>query len=397
MQPASRRIERALWAVAAACAASAVGIHLWNRLGGRASLPDGIAAWVAACGPVAQPPAAGPVPLPTCRGTPDGVDPWLVPGAHGPGLDALAGLSPRTERLRWTWEDVNTVPVLRWDGDTRVVRPGARGRTLAVSAEIDSARAAAMERAFGYATDAAVIRYRQDAELAAKRASLDRTLTAHGVLRRRTADGDVLAPDHEWMIQASLDDVRPLAQAILREARRRGARGEREEFGAFASFVQCLKYGECPDPGDAKHRFGLSMPLWALATGIGDCDTRAVLLAALARSVGLPRVHLVRDADHAHMLAAAELPVLKGDRFVRDPASGRQLVLVETTDHWPVGRVASRTPEGDRLQTLFLAEGRPGVSGGAALTPPRSPRPTAMPEQPTGRERRTSARSTPPR
>jgi hypothetical protein len=199
------------------------------------------------------------------------------------------------------------------------------------------------------------------------------------------------------MIQASLDDVRPLAQAILREARRRGARGEREEFGAFASFVQCLKYGECPDPGDAKHRFGLSMPLWALATGIGDCDTRAVLLAALARSVGLPRVHLVRDADHAHMLAAAELPVLKGDRFVRDPVSGRQLVLVETTDHWPVGRVASRTPEGDRLQTLFLAEGRPGVSAGAASTPPRSPRPTAMPEQPTGRERRTSARSTPPR
>ena len=130
---------------------------------------------------------------------------------------------------------------------------------------------------------------------------------SHGVQRRRAADGDVLAPDYEWMIDASLDDVRPLARAILAEARRRGARGLREEFGAFASFVQQLKYGDTPDPGDSKHRFGLSMPMWALATETGDCDTRAVLLIALARSVGLCDVYLVRDADHQHMLAAAEI------------------------------------------------------------------------------------------
>ena len=77
--------------------------------------------------------------------------------------------------------------------------------------------------------------------------------------------------------------------------------------GALASFVQQLKYGDTPDPGDSKHRFGLSMPMWALATETGDCDTRAVLLIALARSVGLCDVYLVRDADHQHMLAAAEI------------------------------------------------------------------------------------------
>lgn len=401
MVSASRRIERALWVVAAACALSAVGIHAWNRFGGRGGSALSAFGWGPACGPLGAPPESGPVPLPTCRGGGEGTDPWLVPGAHGPGLDALAGLSEDPQRMRWNWEDVNTVEVLRWDGDTRVVRPGARGRVLAVSAGIDAGRAAAMERAFGYATDAAVIRYREDAELAAKRASLDRALSLHGVQRRRTADGDVLAPDHEWMIAASVDDVRPLAQAILKEARRRGARGLRDEFGAFASFVQCLRYGECPEIGDGKHRFGLSMPLWALTTASGDCDTRAVLLAALARSVDLCRVHLVRDADHAHMLAAAELPVLKGDRFVRDPATGRELVLVETTDHWPIGRVASRTPQGDRLQTLFLADaggaGAARLSAGAASPQPRSPRPTAMPERPSAPGRGTSARSTPGR
>jgi hypothetical protein len=136
------------------------------------------------------------------------------------------------------------------------------------------------------------------------------------------------------------------------------------------------------------------MPLWALATGTGDCDTRAVLLASLARSVRLCEVHLVRDADHAHMLAAAAIPVLPGDRFVR--AGDAQLVLVETTDDWPLGRVASRT-RGDRLQTVFLASAPAGVTAAAASTPRRSQPPTAMRAQRTAPEPGTSARSTPAR
>jgi hypothetical protein len=63
------------------------------------------------------------------------------------------------------------------------------------------------------------------------------------------------------------------------------------------------------------------------------------------------------------MLAAAAIPVLAGDRFVR--AEGKTLVLVETTDDWPVGHVASRT-RGERLQTLYLADGSAPVSGAAA-------------------------------
>jgi hypothetical protein len=299
---------------------------------------------------------------------------------------------------------VNTVPVVRWDGDTRVVKPGARGRMLSVRTAVDVSRAFAMERAFGYDLDRAVIRYRDEPELAAKRSSLDAVLARHGVQRRHGSDGDVLSPDYEWMIEASLEDVRPVARAVLAEARRRGARGLREEFGAFASFVQELRYGESPEVGDGKHRFGLSMPLWALATGTGDCDTRAVLLASLARSIGLCEVHLVRDADHAHMLAAAAIPVLKGDKIVR-PA-GRTLVLVETTDHWPVGRVASRT-QGDRLQTVFLAStaataratARAAAPAAPSASPPApsGPRPSAMRVPPPAPAPRTSARSMPAR
>ena len=238
-----------------------------------------------------------------------------------------------------------------------------------------------------------MIRYRTDDELADKRASLDAVLGAHGVVRRRSGDGDVLSPDYEWMLEASLEDVRPVARAILSEARRRGARGLREEFGAFASFVQQLRYGESPAVGDGKHRFGLSMPAWALATDTGDCDTRAVLLAALARSVRLCDVHLVRDAGHAHMLAAAEIPVQRGDAIVR--AGERTLVLVETTDEWPVGRVPEQT-RGASLQTLYL-DGPERLSRGAGRPGSPGPRPIAMRAPPPAPAPRTSARPTPAR
>ena len=124
-------------------------------------------------------------------------DPWLVPGAHGPDLAALGQLSADVEHRRWQWEDVNTVPVREWQGDVRVVEPNAVGRRYAVRGDVDVTRAQAMERAFGYELDRAVIRYHDDAELAAKRQSLDGVLARHGVRRQRTSTGDVLAPDYE--------------------------------------------------------------------------------------------------------------------------------------------------------------------------------------------------------
>jgi len=320
-----------------------------------------------------DPPATGPVRLPMCKGDAGEADPWLAAGAHGPTLNVIAQLEAENEPRRWVWEDVNTVPIVRWEGDSRIVKSGARGRQYAVRGKVDRARALAMERAFGYEVENAVIRYRTDAELAAKRDSLDRVLADHGVVRQRSEEGDVLAPDYEWMIQASVKDVQPIARAIVAEARRRGAEGLREEFGALASFVQQLEYGESPNPGDTKHRFGLSMPLWALATNVGDCDTRAVLLVALARSIDLCEVELVRDAQHQHMLAAAAIPVKKGDHVVRP--RGRALVLVETTDDWPVGRVARRTNQ-ETLQTLFLASAAPASDregGSAQRTTQRTP------------------------
>ena len=378
-----------LWASALLLAGSAAVAFLWRTRQGEGG-------WLAACALPGEPPESGPVPLPTCRTRGAEGDPWLGAGAHGPGLEALGTLSADVEQRSWSWSDVNTVPVVRWDGDVRVVRPGSQARSLGITGKVDVARAFAMERAFGYRIDRAVIRYRDDAELVAKRASLDEVLAGHGVQRRRSAEGDVLSPDYEWMIAASVEDVRPIAKAILAEARRRGARGLREEFGAFTSFVQGLEYGEAPEVGDGKHRFGLSMPLWALATGTGDCDTRAVLLAAMARSIRLCEVHLVRDADHQHMLAAAEIPVVAGDRFVR--SRGRTLVLVETTDEWPIGCVASRT-RGERLQTLFLAEsgGAQALSGAGASTARQSPQPIARNAPRSEPAPRTSARAMPAR
>ena len=395
MAAGPHRLERVLWASALATAALAACVWAWRRDPGFREAADGMLRRVAGdvCAEVGTPPLSGPVRLPTCRSTTTQNDPWLAPGAHGPDLSALVHLSSDVEQRKWNWEDVNTVPIERWNGDTRVVKPGATGRQLSVRGSIDLARALAMERAFGYEIDRAVIRYGDDAELVAKRGSLDAILALHGVQRKHQKDGDVLAPDYDWMIDACLDDVRPLAKAILADARRRGASGLREEFGAFASFVQHLKYGDTPDPGDSKHRFGLSTPLWCLATGTGDCDTRAVLLIALTRSIRLCEVHLVRDADHQHMLAAAAIPVVAGDRILRP--QGQTLVLVETTDEWPIGHVASRT-RGERLQTLFLEDSSPTLSAGraAAQRQPSAPQPISMRAPQTAPGRETSGRPT---
>ncbi|MFO0784392.1 MAG: hypothetical protein U0636_11990 [Phycisphaerales bacterium] len=362
MSDRSDRFIRPLWILALVLTASALAVLLWKRSPGLRSSATELVRRVESlgagtfsqevCETVSDPPPTGPVRLPVCKAEQDGTDPWLVPFAHGPDLAGLASIAPHVQPKRWAWEDVNTVPILRWEGDARVIAPNAKGRQYAVKGLVDMERARAMELAFGYQIDNAVIRYRSEQELLAKRQSLDRVLAAHGVVRQHGNDGDVLAPDYDWMVEASLEDVRPLAMAIVKEARQRGARGLREEFGALASFVQQLEYGEAPNPGDGKHRFGLSMPLWALASNRGDCDTRAVLLVALARSVNLCPVELVRDAQHQHMLAAAAIPVKKGDHVVRP--NGYTLVLVETTDNWPVGRVAGRTNE-NTLQTLFLA------------------------------------------
>lgn len=376
-------LERALWIVALALVATAAGVFLWKRDPAFRNIVGGALQRVATIGHAqteelsTAAPASGPVRLSTRRasGAEDEAQttPWMQPGAHGPDLRALEGLPANILPRRWSWEDVNTVPIVGWEGDTRVVKPGAKGRSYAVRVKIDVARALAMERAFGYRLDKAVIRYHDDGELAAKRASLDSVLSRHGVRRQRTGEGDVLAPDYDWMVQACLDDVRPVAQSVLAEARKRGARGVRDEFGALASFVQQMKYAECPDPGDGKHRFGLSTPLWALATNTGDCDTRAVLLLALVRSVGLCEVFLVRDGEHQHMLAAAAVPTRAGDKVIR-PA-GRTLVLVETTDEWPLGHVASRT-RNESLQTLFLADA-------GSIAPPAPPRPGSSPQRTT--------------
>ena len=226
MPAAVPRFERAVWATALAAIAVAVGAWTWKREPRLRAAFGGLSADTAMerCGLAGPPPASGPVRLPTCQGDSPEFDPWLAPGAHGPGLEALTSLSEDLEERRWAWEDVNTVPVVRWDGDTRVVKPGARGRMLSVRTAVDVSRAFAMERAFGYDLDRAVIRYRLESELAPKRASLDAVLARHGVQRRHGPDGDVLAPDYEWMIEASLEDVRPVARAVLAEARRRGAR-----------------------------------------------------------------------------------------------------------------------------------------------------------------------------
>jgi transglutaminase-like putative cysteine protease len=152
----------------------------------------------------------------------------------------------------------------------------------------------------------------------------------------KVLDDRRLRPDYARIAQESLEDLRPVADAV--SALTRG-RPPREGLNRLLLFLQTIPYDRLDDRAtDA----GFLLPLVLLAENRGDCDSKAVAFAALARLL-YPDVPSALVLVPQHAFVALGLPPARGDRTLRH--GGREWVLAEPVGPHvlPVGRLGEES------------------------------------------------------
>ncbi|WNO62133.1 hypothetical protein [Rheinheimera sp. MMS21-TC3] len=141
----------------------------------------------------------------------------------------------------------------------------------------------------------------------------------------RFADGQVgIVPDHLRIVLESLPDLAPIAQAIKQQ---QSNLSSRQMLQYISHWLQQIPY---QDLSDRQHSSGTSfnVPLKLLAENRGDCDSKAVLLAALIKLI-YPELKqaIVYLPNHA-MLAIAIKPLATDSTTL---INGQVYVLVDAT------------------------------------------------------------------
>ena len=77
------------------------------------------------------------------------------------------------------------------------------------------------------------------------------------------------------------------------------------------------------------------MPIETMSKRWGDCDSKSLLFAALVRSIKLADVCFIVMDDH--LFAGVRINPLQDDHYIR--YKGRDWVLIELSDAWPIGRI----------------------------------------------------------
>ena len=256
-------------------------------------------------------------------------------------LSTTDASSLSTERLNFTWSDINTREVIEWRGDTAVIHPDSSMQELSCKINLDSQDITLSIEKFGIPKTWTLITYTDLEDLAKKQKDLKKKSELHGITM---LDGkDKFAVNYKWVINQSSRKLRHAAKAIKSAARRRGYRSRRELVGAFASFVQSLEYKvpkeyRINDDGETILTAGAMMPLETISKQWGDCDSKSMLFATLVNSIDLVRISFITLDDH--IFAAVQLSPKAEDHSVR--YKGEDWVLIELTDAWPIGRVPEK-------------------------------------------------------
>ncbi len=235
--------------------------------------------------------------------------------------------------------------ITRREEGTKYLRPDCRAADHSVRVAVDRTYGEALEAHFGFPACAMEpIRCTvEDGGCAAVEAAVAAMVAEHGII----CTPERIMPDHQWLLDRSAPAVEDAARAVIRAYWGMGAPvSPRQRVEALTSFVQnAIPYR--PVKGarddlirDGKMRCGLRTPIATLFEG-GDCDSKALLLAALIRSVDaampLSLVYCF-DGDEPHMVLAVGCTRIDGEAAVTLPGGDVQ-VLVETTSDWDVGYV----------------------------------------------------------
>lgn len=261
----------------------------------------------------------------------------------GPGSSAgkgaqSSGLPGEVIRKEYRWTDINSVGSL--GEDTRVVPVGGRvlGRRFTMDLTIPAQRLAEAVGSFGIPFAWMRISHRGEEDFQHKLAELRVKAAGRGIAYKESVNA--FTPDYAWMVDRSREDVSSTAAGLFAAAAAAAYESEREGLGLLSSFVQSLAHRELPavrtaEDGTEIYAGGVSMPLEALATGTGDCDTKCVLLGSLLAHVDRAKVVLLLGGDHI-FVGVLSVPRPR-DRFVR--IRNERYVLIELTSCWPVGQV----------------------------------------------------------
>ncbi len=244
------------------------------------------------------------------------------------------------------WTDDQSC-IVRRDADNKFMRAGCAPAAFRIPSAIDTARADALERHFGFPSAALeTIAYRQTpGALAAIEQAVTQTLAQHGI----TCTVDGIAPDHQWILDQSAPAVRGVAIDIINAYWNNSRRqpSARQSIEALTSYVQnAIPYHKVDDQrndlvDDGKTRCGLRTPAEALLEG-GDCDTKSLLLATLIRSIDsdtpLALVYCM-NGNTPHMILAIGCSTNPGEQCIT--VNNTPMALVESTSDWDIGHVGS--------------------------------------------------------
>jgi hypothetical protein len=265
----------------------------------------------------------------------------------------LPPASPETRT--WTWDDDSTQIV--FDGCKAKLRdPLVPKAKFKVTASVDFAALEAVEEHFGfYPPEVFALQNdmaEDDSHTFADRLGADSVaaLGRHGIL----IESNIVRADFAWLVRQTSAQLRPLAQAVVEEWRHavpepaddgtpRAGNIPRStpEIEALTSFVQRgVRYAEVPANSDEHERCGVRTPGPTLTRG-GDCDSKALLLAALIRSID-SRVPILlislSVSGRPHMMIGVGTEARDCNSIL--DYGGRRYVLIEVTSALGVGIMA---------------------------------------------------------
>ena len=262
-------------------------------------------------------------------------------------LTTNVAIAVSIERIAFTWDDINTRDVLRWEGDTAVIRQGSSMQELSCKIALDTRDVDTAIEQFGVPRSWTTLTYTDAKDLEEKQQELQKKSSRRGI--KMMESGNQFVVDYTWVIRESANELRDVAKIIRSTARKQGYRSRRELVGAFAAFVQALPYRIPPDTrindeGEEILTAGAMMPIDTLSKQWGDCDSKSMLFASLVRSINLVNVSFIVMEDH--LFAAVQLLPTSEDHSIKH--DGDEWILIELTDAWPIGRVPEKHLRGIR-------------------------------------------------
>ncbi|MGD9649282.1 MAG: hypothetical protein AB7U41_00670, partial [Dongiaceae bacterium] len=148
----------------------------------------------------------------------------------------------------------------------------------------------------------------------------DSYLTSHFYTKDKT--GKFILPDHGRIAARYVSDMAPVAASIRQGAPDRSQRGL---FTAALNFVQSIPYDTLQNR-ETSNGAGFTTPIGLLQMNRGDCDTKAVALTSLLRTL-LPGVPVIMVYVPDHVFIGARLPTMRGDRVLS--VDGEVYILAE--------------------------------------------------------------------